>query len=119
MYKIRFEYPKKDFAFAGVVVIEALVHGMSEYFGLSGAFSVYSVFTLEDGNKVFSCSTRASMLSTNAQGKVVVGISAAENYIGGTGRFKGIRAQVHNLGERELVAKSIKQQTSGEYCIGE
>jgi hypothetical protein len=59
------------------------------------------------------------MLTTDADGKAVVKFSAVENYVGGTGRFKGIRGQVHNIGQREVVAKTITQQTSGEYWIEE
>ena len=119
VYEIHFEYPKNDFSFAGVLVKEAYVRGMSDYIGLSGPFTVYSVYTLEDGNKVYSRSTGTSMLTTDTDGKAVVKFSAVENYVGGTGRFKGIRGQVHNIGQREVVAKTITQQTSGEYWIEE
>ncbi len=117
VYEIRYEYPKKDFAFAGVQVLQGLTRGISDYVGLSGPFTTYTVYTLEDGNKVFSRATGTSMLMTGPNGNSVVKFSAVENYIGGTGRFKGMRGQVLIGGERDVVAKSVTQQSTGEYWI--
>jgi hypothetical protein len=119
VYEIRYEYPKKDFAFAGVQVLQTLTRGISDYVGLSGPFTTYTVYTLEDGNKVFSRGTGTSMLTAGASGNSVVKFSAVENYLGGTGCFKGIRGQVLISGERDVVAKSLTQQSNGEYWIEE
>ena len=54
VYEIRNTYPEKDFAFSGVLVKESLVRGMSDYVNFSGPFTTYTVYTLEDGNKVFA-----------------------------------------------------------------
>lgn len=119
VYEIRYDYPKKDLAFAGVTVKEGLGRGLSDYVNFSGPFTTYTVYTLEDGNKVFSRSTGTSLLSTGADGKAVVKFSGAENFVGGTGRFKGIRGQVVFSGERAPAAKTLAVQSSGEYWIEE
>ncbi len=119
VYEIRLDYPNKDLAFAGVTVKEAMVRGMSDYVNFSGPFTSYAVYTLEDGNKVFSRSTGTSLLSTGADGNPVVKFSGAENFVGGTGKFKGIRGQAISSGERATVAKSLTLQTTGEYWIEE
>jgi hypothetical protein len=40
-----------------------------------------------------------------------------ENFTGGTGKFKGMRGQLHGSGERAPGAKSLTAETSGEYWI--
>ena len=119
VYEIHYDYPNKDLAFAGVTVKESLSRGMSDYINFSGPFTTYTVYMLEDGNKVFSRATGTSLLTTSADGNRVVKFSGAENFVGGTGKFKGIRGQVLISGERATVAKSLTQQSSGEYWIEE
>ena len=58
-------------------------------------------------------------MTTGADGNQVVKFSGAENFVGGTGRFKGIRGQLLISGERATVAKSLTVQSSGEYWIEE
>jgi hypothetical protein len=119
VYEIHFDYPNKDLAFAGIKVKESLSRGMSDYVNFSGPFTTYAVYTLEDGNKVFSRITGTSQSATNAEGSRVVKFSYVENFVGGTGKFKGIRGQMLGSGERAAVAKSLTQQYSGEYWIEE
>ena len=40
-------------------------------------------------------------------------------FLGGTGKFKGMRGQVTGSGERAPVAKTLTSQSSGEYWIEE
>ncbi len=117
VYEIRSEYPKKDFSFAGIPVMHSLTRGISDYVGLSGPFTTYTVYTLEDGNKIFSRGAGTSLLTTGPSGNSVLKFSAVDNYLGGTGRFKGIRGQVQISGERDMAAKSVTQQSTGEYWI--
>ena len=119
VYEIRFEYPKKDFSIAGVLVKETIVRGISDYVRFSGPFTTYVVYTLEDGNKVFGRGAGTSMMAKDANGNDVVKFSSVENFTGGTGRFKGIRGQLHSIGQREVVAKTVTQDLSGEYWIEE
>jgi hypothetical protein len=119
VYEIRNTYPDKDLSFAEVPVKESLVRGMSDYVNFSGPFTTYTVYTLEDGSKVFSRGTGTSQSSTKADGTQVVKFSFVENFLGGTGRFKGIRGQVTGSGERAPVAKTLTSQSSGEYWIDE
>jgi hypothetical protein len=119
VYEIRNDYPNKDLAFAEVPVKESLVRGMSDYVNFSGPFISYTVYTLEDGNKVFTRTTGTSQSATNADGSKVVKFSGVENFVGGTGKFKGIRGQLLVSGERAPVAKSLTVQSSGEYWVEE
>ena len=119
VFEIRYDYPSKDLAFAGVKVKESLTRGMSDYINFSGPFIAYIEYKLEDGNKVFSRATGTAQSTTNADGSRIVKFTIVENFIGGTGKFKGIRGQVLGSGERAPLAKSLMQQSSGEYWIEE
>ena len=120
VYEIRYDFPENDFAFAGVKVKESLTRGLSDYVNLSGPFTTYAVYMLEDGNKVFSRSNGTAQFTTNADGSRVIKFSFVENFVGGTGKFKGIRGQVVGSGERAPVTKMLlTAQSSGEYWIEE
>ena len=54
IYQLKYKYPKKDLVFLGVPVRESFTSGISDYTNGSGQFSNYSVYVLEDGNKIFS-----------------------------------------------------------------
>jgi len=119
VYEIRNSYAEKDLAFGGVLVKESIARGMSDYINFSGPFTTYTVYTLEDGNKVFSRGTGTSQAMTKADGSQVVKFSFVENFTGGTGKFKGIHGQVTGGGERAPVAKTLTVQSSGEYWLDE
>jgi hypothetical protein len=107
VYEIRYDFPEKELAFAGVKVKESLIRGISDYVNFSGPYTNYAIYTLEDGNKVFSRGTGTSQSTTTADGSRVVKFSFVENFTGGTGKFKGIRGQVVGSGERAPVAKTL------------
>ena len=113
IYQIRMEYPKRDLVFAGVVVKERTMTDFTDFTNQSGAFIGYSVYTLEDGNKVFSRFTGTTQSDSRGGRKFVF----VENFVGGTGKFKGMRGQLHGSGERAPGAKSLTAETSGEYWI--
>lgn len=119
VYQLHFEYPARDLAFAGVLVKESEVYGFSDYTNFNGPFWNYQVYTLEDGSKVFSRSAGTSQATTKADGSRVVKYSYVENFVGGTGKFKGMRGQVTGTGERGTVARSVTQDAHGEYWIEE
>jgi len=119
VYELYYEYPKKELVFDGVAVKESWVRGMSDYTNWSGTYSTYGVYLLEDGSKVFSRSTGATQSTINGDGSRALKFTYIENFTGGTGRFKGIRGQLRGSGERAAGAKSVSQQSRGEYWIEE
>ena len=120
VYEIRFEYPKKDLAFAGVLVKQSMTTGMSDYINWSGSFTTYTVYTMDDGNQVYSrtSGTTQSTITTEGQ-RAAFKFSFVENFIGGTGKFRGMRGQTRGGGERAAGAKSLSQHFDGEYWIEE
>ena len=115
IYEVQNQYPQNDLAFAGVAVKQMLSHGVSDSVNGSGAFTAYNVFAMADGNKVFVRLTG----TTQSDGAGGNRSTSVENFVGGTGKFKGMRGQVTGSGERAPVAKTLTSQSSGEYWIEE
>ncbi len=113
IYQLRMEYPKRDLAFGGVIVKERVMTDMTDFVNQSGPFVGYSVYTLEDGNKVFSRFTGTTQTASGEGRKFVF----VENFVGGTGKFKGMRGQLHGSGERAPGAKSLTAETSGRVLV--
>jgi hypothetical protein len=121
VYEIRVEYPANDLAFSGVKVKGSYVRGMSDYTNWSGAFTTYTVYSLEDGSQIFSRSTGTTQSQIGADGtRQGFRYSFVETFVGGTKRFKGIRGQQIGSGARAAGANVLsQQQSSGEYWIEE
>ena len=115
VYEVRNEYPQNDLAFARVAVKEMLSHGISDAVNGSGSFTAYNVFTPVDGNKVFVRLTGTTQ-SDGAGGNRSI---AVENFVGGTGKFKGMRGQMRTTLQRAPGSSSLNVQVTGEYWIEE
>jgi len=115
IYEVQNEFPQNDLAFAGVAVKQMFSRGVSDFVNGSGAFTAYNVYTMADGNKVFVRVTGTTQ-SDNAGGRRA---NSVENFVGGTGKFKGIRGQMRNTLERAPGAAALNVQLSGEYWIEE
>lgn len=115
IYQLKYQYPKKDLIFLGIAVKESVTSGISDYTNWSGQFTTYSVYLLEDGNKIFARGAGNNQSGADGERK----FSFVENFVGGTGKFRGIRGQVRGAGERAPGAKAITESQSGEYWIEE
>jgi len=113
VYRLRYEYPNRDLQFLGVVVKESFTTGMSDYVGGSGGFKTYTVFVMEDGNKVYASGTG----NTHANPDGRRSFSFTNTITGGTGPFKGLRGQMRGSGKRAAGATSLNQEAAGEYWI--
>lgn len=72
VYELRYDYQKKDLALAGVAVKQSITRGMSDDVNGSGPFTTYSVFTMEDGSKVFSRSSGTTHQDTDGTRRVIL-----------------------------------------------
>jgi hypothetical protein len=113
VYQLKYQYPKKDLVFLGIPVKESTTAGMSDYTNLSGSFVTYSVYLLEDGNKIFARGSGSTQTASDGARR----FSFVDNFVGGTGQFKGIRGQYRGAGERAAGAKTLTESQSGEYWI--
>ena len=113
VYEIRQDYPQRNLAFAGAVVMYGLSRNMSDAINGNGSFTYYMVYTLEDGNKVFARGAGTTQSDPDAGYRFVI----VENFVGGTGRFRGLRGQARGGGTRALGASSLAVEWKGEYWI--
>ena len=111
VYEVRNEYPQRDFALAGVAVKELVSDGVSDHVNGSGSFTAYNILTLVDGNKVFVRVTGATQ-SDSAGGNRSTSV---ENFVGGTGKFKGIHGQMRNTFRRAPGSNAVTVEVDGEY----
>ena len=114
VYEVRNEYPQRDFSLAGIEVKELVSDGVSDHVKGSGSFTAYNVLTLVDGNKVFVHVTGTTQ-SDSAGGRS----TSVENFVGGTGKFKGIRGQMRNTLRRAPGSNALTVEVNGEYWIEE
>lgn len=119
VFETRNTFPEKDFAFAGVAVKESRVRGMSDYVNFNGPYIQYTVYELEDGNKVFGRGTGTSQMFEQPDGSRLIKFSFVENFTGGTGKFRGITGQVRGSGQRVPNAKTVSFELTGEYALVE
>ena len=115
VYEVLNEFPQNDLVFAGVAVRQMFSRGVSDFVNGSGAFTAYNVYLMADGNKVF-VRVAGTTQSDNAGGRRA---NSVENFVGGTGKFKGIRGQMRNILQRAPGADSLNVEVSGEYWIEE
>ena len=78
-------------------------------------FTTYSIFILEDGNKIFTRGTGTTQSEANGARK----FSYVDNFTGGTGRFKSIRGQLRGSEEPAAGPKVLTESDAGEYWIEE
>lgn len=112
VYELHYVYPKNGMVIDGVQVKESTTYGSSDYTNWTGLFNVYSVFMLEDGNKIFARGGGATQTASDGRRSY----SFTTQIIGGTGRFTAIRGQLQGRGERGIGANSVTESnTSGDY----
>ena len=104
----------KDLSIAGVLVKAIYVREVGDFTNGSGQFYNYIEYRLEDGNKVFSRSSGTVQSEAGGSRSTIV-----ETFIGGTGKFKGLRGQLLGSAERAAEAASLNVQTKGDYWIEE
>lgn len=119
VFQVLNTYSGSDLAFAGVPVKESVVHGISDYVNYSGPYVQYTVYTLQDGSKVFGRGAGSSQAATREEGSQVIRFTFTENLVGGTGKFKGIRGQLRGSGERVPGGKTNAYSLGGEYWLDE
>ncbi len=94
---------------------QGLSRNISDQINGNGSFTYYMVYSLEDGNKVFCRGTGTTQADPTMGYRFVI----VENFVGGTGKFKGMRGQVRGDGVRAPGANSLTVEWKGEYWIEE
>ena len=119
VFEIHIDFANIDLSFGGVKVKEHWVRGTSDYTNGTGTASPYTVWTLEDGNKLFTKDAVVGQATPNPDGSKALKYSTVSTFIGGTGQFKGIRGQLRGNSVRTPGSSTIKSEVVGEYWIEE
>ena len=119
VFEIHTDYQNINVSFAGVKVKEAWVRGASDYTNGTGTAANYTLWILEDGNKLFARDAVVGHASVAADGSKALKYSSVNTFTGGTGKFRGIRGQLRANSVRVPGAKTITTDIVGEYWIEE
>ncbi len=82
---------KSTLAFADIKVKESWIQGFSDYTNGKGKAWGYGHYVLEDGNKVFFEYVGTSHSESTATGSLKGTYHGTTRFVGGTGKYKGIR----------------------------
>jgi hypothetical protein len=107
----------------GFKTIDSSVHGFSDTIDRNGRAWGYSVSTLDDGDKIYSQWSGTTVAVTGDDGSVLTTYSGTTTWIGGTGRYLGVRGLTRGKSETfyvkdsqgKLSAKTNKGLEEGEY----
>lgn len=99
----------------GVKVRESRAIVTSDYVAGTGNAFLYTVNTLENGDKIYSRGNIMALTTTGADGARRLSFTTVTTLTGGTGKFKGIRGTLRTTGFSDLKAGTSGTQTEGEY----
>jgi hypothetical protein len=99
----------------GVKVREIRGILVSDYVGGTGNAFLHRVWSLENGDRVYSRMDLMARTAAGADGARTTSFTAVEKLNGGTGKFKGLRGTLWTTGFSDLKTKTSGTQTEGEY----
>ena len=118
VYEIHRTFPTDAPKVEGVRFVEVWTRGFSDYIDLNGPSTVYSTYTLENGDKIFVRTDLISQTATNADGSRKTTSSNAGRITGGTGKFRGIQGTFISITKSDIKAGLNETQTDIEYWMG-
>jgi hypothetical protein len=118
-FELRVDFQNINLSFGGVKMKELWVRRLSDYTNGSGTASNYDIWVLENGDKLFSKESVLGHATVAPDGSKTLKYSVVNTFTGGTGKFRGIRGQLLGNTVRVPGAKTIANDTTGEYWIEE
>lgn len=115
--EIRRTFPTNPPVFDGVKAVETWTRLSSDLIDGSGRFSGYTMFVLENGDKIFGRVDGATQLAANPDGTTKGNASGVTVLTGGTGRFRGIRGVLRSATMVNIIGGFNESQVDGEYWI--
>lgn len=99
----------------GVKVRESRAVVVSDYVAGTGNALLYTVNTLENGDKIYSRGNIMAHTTIGADGGRRTTFTTVTTLTGGTGKFKGIRGTLWTSGFSDMKTGTSGTQTEGEY----
>ena len=101
--------------YAGVRVKEGNTVLIGEQISGNGTSGGYGVYSLENGDKIFTRVTLTLQSTTAEDGKTSTKFDQVSHIIGGTGKFKNIRGVLRSSGRTDMRNGTSGNATEGEY----
>jgi hypothetical protein len=117
VYELHRTFPTNPPMFEGVKVVESWTRGLTDYVDLNGRVSGYTVWVLENGDKIFSQLDGTSQTTVNPDGSKRSVASTVLRLTGGTGKFLKIQGLLRQTSIFDPVAGLNEQQGEGEYWM--
>ena len=117
IYEVHRTYPKDLLVVEGVRVVEEWLRGYSDYIDINGPFWGYGIYSLENGDKIFTRSHGTSQSIVNPDGSKKNTFTGVITLVGGTGKLRGILGTLRQTTIFDPTAGVIEGQWEGEYWI--
>jgi hypothetical protein len=116
VYEVRYSFPAEGPAFDGIKATEVWSRATSDYVEGTGNSFGYTVYNMQNGEKVFGHYTLVTQTSVGAEGAKKATFTGVTTLTGGTGKFRGIRGTLRTNGATDFKV-GPSSQTEGEYWI--
>ena len=110
-------FPTNAPVFDGVKVVEAWSRNFSDYIDLSGRNSGYTIFVMENGDKIFGRQEGVAHTVSHPDGSRKTSAYTMLTLTGGTGQFHGIRGTLRTTAAADIRAGIAESHYFGEYWM--
>lgn len=117
IYEIHRTFPMGGPKFNGLRLVEQWSRAFSDYTDLNGPSTVYNVYVLENGDKVFARGNLIAQTIANADGSKKTTATSVAHFSGGTGKFGGIQGSIKAVTISNIKAGLNETQVDVEYWI--
>lgn len=117
IYEFHRTFPKDPPMYEGVRAAESWTRGYSNYTDVNGRGESYTIYSLENGDKIVTRDDIVSQTVLNPDGSNRSTATVAATITGGTGKFLGIRGTLRSTVIFDPKAGLNESQFEGEYWI--
>lgn len=115
IYEIRRKHESAPMTFREVKVKESWSRGTSDYADTNGQTVGYTVYNLENGDRIFTRYTGTVQSINRPDGTREYVYHGVTTFVGGTGGFRNIRGQMRDVTKGASKAgKALSNESSGE-----
>lgn len=114
-YELEATHADDSVRFLDVPLRKEYVRGLSDYVDSNGRHFGYTVYVLENEDRIYARIDGTTQAATNGDGTRNITFSGVTTLTGGTGKFKGIRGALRYSGFYDPVANRSGDRTEGEY----
>jgi len=110
-------YPNAEPNCEGLKAVESWGRGTSDYINTNGSANGYTVTVLENGDKTFQRWFGIAQAVDNPDGSRKITFTGTYSYIGGTGKYAGIKGMGRTACRFDPAADYNECESEGEYWL--